>query len=430
MDKGGRTLGPSHERGSDANARSTPCTTVPLVRWKCQRSHSRDVLTEILHAGASGCWLRRWRLRWKPGSRHTRTAARRKAAGGGTQRLPADALRTDRGPVKVRQPRVRDRRAPADGQRLRGCPAICARRVRSALIPWLVRGSAPGSSAKPCRPWSGSMPGVFPRARLSRLIAGARLRGSSGHWRSVTSTPACISTRLEDAENSKQCILVLMATCEGKKELIAVQDYRESTASWAELLRDFQPRAEPTRSWRSAMVRWASGRRWGRCFRRRVRSVCWLHKTMNVLNHLRPGHAGPSPAAADLDGRDEDGSRDWPFDNFVALHEAKYPKATACLTKDRAALLGRFSIFPAEHWKHLRTTNPIGRRSRPFVRHDRTKGNGSRLASLVMVFKFVARPPSVTGGAGWSRPTASRVGRQQVPRWPQEGRRLRAIHNI
>jgi transposase-like protein len=117
---------------------------------------------------------------------------------------------------------------------------------------------------------------------------------------------------------------------------------------------------------------------------------CWVHKTANVLDglpkRLQPEaknkihQIGMAPTKADADKA---------FDLFVATYEAKYPKATACLSKDRDVLL-TFYDFPAEHWIHLCTTNPIESTFATVrLRHRRTKGNGSRLACLTMVFKLM-----------------------------------------
>ena len=117
---------------------------------------------------------------------------------------------------------------------------------------------------------------------------------------------------------------------------------------------------------------------------------CWVHKTANVLDKL-PKRLQPeakekihqiwmAPTKVDADQA---------FDLFVATYEAKYPKATECLSKDRDVLL-TFYDFPAEHWIHLRTTNPIESTFATVrLRHRRTKGNGSRLACLTMVFKLM-----------------------------------------
>jgi transposase-like protein len=116
---------------------------------------------------------------------------------------------------------------------------------------------------------------------------------------------------------------------------------------------------------------------------------CWCHKTANILNYLPKGE---QPRAKDalhqvwMAATQGDALR--AFDLFVRTYEARYPKATACLVKDKDELLA-FYDFPAEHWKHLRTTNPIESTFATVrLRTRRTKGSGSRVACLAMVFKL------------------------------------------
>jgi transposase-like protein len=194
-------------------------------------------------------------------------------------------------------------------------------------------------------------------------------------------------------EEGRQCILVLMgATAEGKKELIAIADgYRESEQSWKELLLDVKARglaAEPSLAigdgalgfWKAIRQAWDTTRG----------QRCWVHKTANVLDKLPKG--GQPKAKRMLheiyqaEGRKE---AEKSFDLFVKTYEAKYPKATECLVKDREALL-TFYDFPAEHWLHIRTTNPIESTFATVrLRHGKTKGSGSRAACLTMVYKLM-----------------------------------------
>jgi putative transposase len=194
-------------------------------------------------------------------------------------------------------------------------------------------------------------------------------------------------------EEDRLCILVLMgATEDGRKELIAVMDgYRESEQSWRSLLLDVKARGlvnDPKLAtgdgalgfWKALPQVYPSTRE----------QRCWVHKTANVLDKL-PKRLQPeakdkihqiwmAPTKVDADKA---------FDLFVATYEAKYPKATKCLSKDRDALL-TFYDFPADHWIHLRTTNPIESTFATVrLRHRRTKGNGCRLACLTMVFKLM-----------------------------------------
>jgi len=198
--------------------------------------------------------------------------------------------------------------------------------------------------------------------------------------------------RLEEEGNQRQCILVLMgATPEGTKELIAIAEgYRESEQSWKELLLDVKARGLASGP-KVAVADGALGF-WAalpKVFSKTREQRCWVHKTANVLNKL-PKHV-QSKAKAMLHeiwmaATKADAER--AFNQFLETFEAKYPKATACLAKDRAELLA-FYDFPAEHWVHIRTTNPIESTFATVrLRTRRTKGSGSRTACLTMVFKL------------------------------------------
>ena len=207
------------------------------------------------------------------------------------------------------------------------------------------------------------------------------------------------NVRLDD---ERQCILVLMgATKDGKKELIAVQDgYRESEQSWKEILLDLKAQglkiAPKIATGDGALGFWAALRKvWPTTREQR----CWFHKTGNVLNTLPKSLQ--SKAKADLHEiwmADTRKAAEKAFDVFLEKYEAKYPKATKCLAKDRDVLLA-FYDFPGAHWIHLRTTNPIESTfSTVRLRHRRTKGCGTRQASLVMVFKLAQ-----SAEKGWRR---------------------------
>ena len=196
--------------------------------------------------------------------------------------------------------------------------------------------------------------------------------------------------RLED---EKQCILVLIgATPEGRKELVGFTDgARESAHDWRELLLDLKRRgfdiAPELMIADGGLGFWkAAGEVWPKAREQR----CWVHKSANVLSKL-PKSQQPKAKrepAGDLDGRDESRSRD-AFDAFIESYALKYEKAADCMAKDRDALLA-FYDFPAEHWKHLRTTNPI-ESTFATVRHRtvRAKGCLSNKTALAMVFKLV-----------------------------------------
>src|SRR5690606_10356050 len=181
------------------------------------------------------------------------------------------------------------------------------------------------------------------------------------------------------------------ATAEGKKELIAVQDgYRESEQSWKTLLLDVKQRGL-TIDPKLAVGDGALGfwKALPQVFGATRPQRCWVHKTANVLDKL--------PKRLQPDAKDRI-HQIWmaptrklaeeAFDGFVEIYRGKYPAAVDCLKKDRSELL-TFYDFPAEHWAHLRTTSPIESTFATVrLRTDKTKGCGSRRATLTMVFKL------------------------------------------
>ena len=181
------------------------------------------------------------------------------------------------------------------------------------------------------------------------------------------------------------------ATADGKKELSAVvEGYRESEQSWYELLIDLKQRglsfAPKLATADGALGFWAALRK---VFPETREQRCWMHKTGNVLNKM-PKSVQPK-AKLDLHEiwmADTRENADQAFDAFLEKYQAKYEGACQCLKKDRDVLLA-FYDFPAEHWKHLRTTNPIESTfSTIRLRHRRTKGSGSRRTCLAMMFKL------------------------------------------
>ena len=214
--------------------------------------------------------------------------------------------------------------------------------------------------------------------------------------------------RLED---EKQCILVLIgATPEGRKELVGFQaGVRESAQSWRELLACLRGRGL-TIGPELAIGDGALGfwKALEEIFPDTRRQRCWVHKTANVLNKLAKSRQTAAKAALHdiwmADGRAE---AERAMNTFAAKYDAKYPQAVACLTKDRDALLA-FYDFPAEHWRHIRTTNPI-ESVFATVRHRtvRTKGCLSHGTTLAMVFKLIT-----TASKTWRR----LMGNNQLPK--------------
>jgi transposase-like protein len=316
--------------------------------------------------------------------------------------LPGRQILTGAGPLDVQQPRVRDRRKSPDERVVFSSsilpPYLRRSKTIDELIPWLyLKGVSTGDFSEALQSLLG------PQAKGLSPNVVVKLKQQWGeefdHWqkRDLSEKEYVyfwvdgihFNIRLEE---ERQCILVIVgATAEGKKELVAVQDgYREDEQSWYELLVDLKRRglkkAPKLVIGDGALGFWAAVRKvFSKCREQR----CWVHKTGNVLSKL-PKRL-QSKAKSELhaiwmaESRDE---AEKAFDAFLEKYSAKYGKAAECLEKDREELL-TFYDFPAEHWGHLRTTNPIESTfSTVRLRHRKTKGSGNRRACLTMVFKL------------------------------------------
>jgi transposase-like protein len=319
--------------------------------------------------------------------------------------LPFRELLTGAGRLAVEQPRVRDNSSEREG-RVRFSSSILPPYLRRSkaideLIPWLyLKGISTGDFTEALQALVGEDAPALSANVVVRLTqqwsqeydAGSRRDLSEKQYVYVWADGIHVNVRLEDEANQRQCLLVLMgATADGQKELIAVVDgYRESGQSWYELLWGLKQRglalAPKLAVGDGALGFWAALRK---VFGETREQRCWLHKTANVLNNM-PKSVQPR-AKADIheiwmaETRADAGKA---FDAFLDKYRAKYPAACECLAKDRDVLLA-FYDFPAEHWKHLRTTNPIESTFATIrLRHRRTKGSGSRRASLAMMFKL------------------------------------------
>lgn len=319
--------------------------------------------------------------------------------------LPARQILTGAGPLEVTQLRVRDK-SPDPSTRVRFRSSILPAYLRKSksieeLIPWLyLKGISTGDFSEALQALVGPEAkglgaNVIVRLKESwsqEYDAWMKRDLSGKQYVYVWADGIHAQIRLEDEPNSKQCLLVLMgATANGVKELITVQDgYRESEQSWSELLLDLKQRGLTTAPKLAvgdgALGFWAALRK---VFPETQEQRCWVHKTANVLNNL-PKSVQPK-AKGDLHEiwqAETRGDATKAFDHFLEKYAAKYEKACACLKKDREELL-TFYDFPAEHWGHLRTTNPIESTFATIrLRHRRTKGNGTRRASLTMMFKL------------------------------------------
>jgi putative transposase len=316
---------------------------------------------------------------------------------------PTRMIQTGIGPVEVERVKIRDRGA-AGSERVRFTSAILplwARRTKSldALLPVLyLRGISTGDFQEALAALLGQNAANLSPAVISRLTA--EWQGEYERWQKrdlsarryvyVWADGVFLQARMQD---HSECMLVLIgATPEGRKELIGFQvGVRESAQSWRELLVEVKSRgltiAPEIAVGDGALGFW---RRLEEVFPGTRHQRCWVHKTTNVLNKvalsvqtnmkkdLREVYLAPNRASAEV-----------AIDVFAEKYGAKYDKAVECLTKDREALLALYE-FPAEHWDHLRTTNPI-ESVFATVRHRtvRTKGSLSPTTARLMVFKLL-----------------------------------------
>ena len=317
---------------------------------------------------------------------------------------PYRAIQTGVGPVEVRRAKVRDRGEVGAEEKIRFTSSILpkwARRTRSldALLPVLyLRGVSTGDFREALAALLGKAAPNLSPAVISRLTAEwqadydawQRRDLSARQYVYVWADGVYLQARMEPAA---ECMLVLIgATPEGKKELVGFQTgVRESAQSWRELLIDIKQRgleiAPDLAVGDGALGFWKAIEQ---VFPGARHQRCWVHKTANVLNKvalsvqinmkadLREIYGAPTRAAAEA-----------AIDVFADKYGARYDKAVACLTKDREALLAFFD-FPAEHWDHLRTSNPI-ESVFATVRHRtvRTKGALSAKTARLMVFKLI-----------------------------------------
>jgi transposase-like protein len=368
----------------------------------CLPVPARDVLTSILREGAQQLLAKAIEMEiveWLEARQQLDAQGRRQVVRNGY--LPERTIVTGLGEVAVKQPRVRDRRSPAEREAFQSKilpPYLRKTKSIEELIPWLyLKGISTGGFEEALQALLGpDCPGLS-ATTITRLKASWEQEHEEWSKRSLQGKQYVyvwadgIHTKIR-LEEDRQCILVLMgATKDGKKELIAMTDgHRESALSWKELLLDVKRRGlaiDPKLAvGDGALGFWDAI---AEIYPSTKAQRCWVHKTANVLDKL-PKHK--QPAAKEMihqiwmaDTRDNATKA---FDAFLETYQAKYPKATECLAKDRDELLA-FYDFPAEHWKHLRTTNPIESTFATIrLRHRRTKGNGSRRACLAMMFKL------------------------------------------
>jgi transposase-like protein len=310
---------------------------------------------------------------------------------------------TSAGAVQVTVPRVNDKRTdPQTGER---------KRFSSAILPPWARKTPKVTEVLPLLYLHGLSSGDFVPALGQFLGSSAGLSGPvitklTEQWQAdqrafaardlsqvdyvyVWADGIHVNIRLEE---HKLCLLVMIGVrADGRKELIALADgYRESAESWADLLRDCA-----RRGMRAPVLAVGDGALgfWGalrEVFPEARQGRCWFHKSANVLAALpKSAHPGAKKALAEIWGAEDKDHAVAAVKAFEAAYGVKFPKAVAKITDDLDQLLA-FYDYPAEHWVHLRTTNPI-ESTFATVRHRTkvTKGPGSRAAGLAMAFKLI-----------------------------------------
>ena len=304
----------------------------------------------------------------------------------------------------MQQPRVRDRRPTDERETFRSAilpPYLRKTPSWEALYPWLyLTGISTGDFGEALQALLGPEARGLSATTITRLKAVWEQEYQDWSKRSlahrsyayVWADGVYFNVRLEDTDNKRQCILVLMgATRDGTKELIAITDgYRESEQSWRELLLDVRHRGltiDPELAiGDGGLGFWGAVRK---VFPQTREQRCWVHKTANVLNQLPTGVQPKAKAMLyDIWMAETQPAADRAFDLFLATFAAKFPAATTCLAKDRDVLL-TCDALPAEHWIHIRTTNPVESTFATVrLRTKKTKGAGSRVACVTMVFKL------------------------------------------
>ena len=315
--------------------------------------------------------------------------------------LPEREIITGIGPLPMKQPRIRDKRAGKYftsnilPRYMRRVPSI------DALIPFLyLKGISTGDFSHALANILGEdAPGLSATniVRLKKIWEQdyqewAKRDLSDKRYVYFWADGIYFNVRLEDPENNRQCILVIMGALEdGRKELVSVLDgYRESKQSWQEMLKDLKQRGlkegPKLAAGDGGLGFWAA---LSEEFPETSEQRCWVHKTANILDKMPKSIQGRAKVHIhDMYMAPTKDEAMKAYRHFLSLYEVKYDRACACLRKDEGSLFS-FYDFPAEHWVHIRSTNPIESTFATVrLRTKRTKGCGSRLATLTMVFKL------------------------------------------
>ena len=313
--------------------------------------------------------------------------------------LPKREIQTGLGEISVCLPKVRDR--SGSGIKFNSMlvpPYLKRTKAMEEFLPWLyLKGISTGDFQDTLKSFLGQdSPGLSANT-ISRLkqvwekeYHDWRKRNLAGKkYVYVWADGVYSNVRMDD----RLCILVIIGSDEnGRKELIALSDgYRESEAAWSEILTDLRERGlseSPKLAvgdgslgfWKALRKHWPETKQ----------QRCWVHKTANVLEKMPKGvQPRAKEAIHDIWMAETQKDAENAFDSFLKRFEPKYPGAAECLKKDRGTLLS-FYDFPAEHWIHIRTTNPIESVFATVrLRTDKIKNCGNRTTTLTMAFKLV-----------------------------------------
>jgi transposase-like protein len=378
--------------GPDDPAHAGGSASVSLID-QIVRDGARRMLAEALHAEVEAYIVRFAAERDEQG--------RRLVVRNGSHQ-PREVL-TSAGAVEVTAPRVNDRRVDPDtGERIRFASAIlppwCRKTPKiNEVLPLLyLHGLSSGDFGPALGQFLGSSAGLS-AAVITKLTETWKAEQRAFAARDLSDVDYVylwadgihVNVRLEE---HRLCLLVLIGVrADGRKELVALADgYRESVESWADLLRDCA-----RRGMRAPVLAVGDGALgfWGalrEVFPQARAQRCWFHKIANVLGALpKSAHPGAKKALAEIWNAEDRRHALDAVKSFQAAYGAKFPKAVAKITDDLDELLA-FYDYPAEHWIHLRTTNPI-ESTFATVRHRTkiTRGPGSRAAGLAMAFKLI-----------------------------------------
>jgi transposase-like protein len=381
------------------------------------QASSRDLLSEVCKEGAQQ--MLAVMLKAEAAEFIERFESLRDASG---QRLvvrngymPERDIASSIGPIRVRQPRVDDRRPEGEGFTSAILPPYLRRtKMVDELLPWLyLKGISTGDFPEALSALLGpGAKGLSPNT-IQRLKESWSQEYADWNARDLTGKryvymwvdAVYFNVRLAD---DRACILVILgATADGRKELVAIHDgMRESELSWLEALNDLKRRGlkngPELAIGDGALGFWAAlPKAFPKC---RVQR-CWVHKTANVLNKLpKNAHTAAKKMLHEIWMADTRKDAEKAFEAFANTYRAKHLKAVECLEKDRDELLA-FYNFPAEHWSHIRTTNPIESMFATVrLRTEKTKGCGTRQATLMMVFKL-----SQSAAKGWRKLNGSEL---------------------